>query len=507
MTRTITGRILPYGEPGRTSAGTITFASGSLHIPNDLGKVKLLRDHSTHGGGPVGVLASWHVDESGVFATFTVPKTAAGDEALIEAQSVRNRFSVEVTPVERNGPYITKAVLKAVALVPYPAFEKAEVVTVTASDHTPLILAEDHVDTIIVAADPLASTTPAAPAAPAPAPVPAPAADPVATPPQVPVPPAPPATAAAAPRPATVPAGLGTPAAAPEPLEFSEVAERIMAIRSGAEPADVLAELTDVTNSDNLAATPPAWLGQVWSGVTYQRRIVPLLTPKPLTSWKAVGYKWKTKPAVGKYTGDKTEIPSTKPEIVPVEMTAERWAGGNDIDRKFLDFNDSAFLAEYWAAMAESYALETDEDAAAWLTTNATAFTGGTFADPVRAISAAAVAIDQAIHSPATFAIVNPTDLTQLLDISQLEAPHYGNIAPLGDPSKWTTSDFVASGTAIVGHKAAASFYELGGSPLRAQALHIARGGFDAALFGYTAKMLNRPEALLKVTWTPPAGA
>ena len=45
----------------------------------------------------------------------------------------------------------------------------------------------------------------------------------------------------------------------------------------------------------------------------------------------------------------------------------------------------------------------------------------------------------------------------------------------------------------------AATFYELSGSPLRVEAEHIAKGGRDAALFGYTAKLLNRKEGLVKV--------
>lgn len=510
--RTITGRILPYGEAGKTNVGPITFEHGSLHIPNDLSVVKLLRDHSTHGGGPVGVLASWHADPTGVYATFTIPPTAAGDEALVEAQSIRNRFSVEVEPIERNGPVITKAVLKAVALVPYPAFTKAEVSEVTAeTTRTDLILAEDHTaETIILAADPLAGTTPAGESAPAPAhsaAEPAPTPAPTAAPAQAPATPAPTA-------PAVVPSPLAglVPSAAPV-LEFEEVVRQIIEARkAGGDMSLITAELVDITNAGHPDISAPDWLGQLWSGVTYQRRVIPLLTNKPLRNRVAKGWRWTKKPGVAKWAGNKTDIPTFPTATEPEEMKAQPWAGGNDIDRSFLDFNDTEFIAEYWRAMAESYAMETDIDFAAWLTANATAHTGrGPYTDPVRAISSAAVAIGEndtnGIGSPATFALVNPLDLELLLDVSQLEAPHYGNIAPLGDPSKWTTSSTVAQGTAIVGAKSAASFYELPGSPLRAQAAHIAKGGFDAALFGYTAAILNKPEGLKKVTWTTPTPA
>lgn len=517
MPRTITGLIVPYGEPGSTNHGAITFARGALSIPNDMKSVKLLRDHSTHGGGPVGVLASWHATEEGVFATFNVPPTTAGDEALIEAQSVRDRMSIEVEPIERNGPVVTRAILKAVALVPYPAYKKAKVSTVNASDTSPgLILAEDHQDydtTIITGADPLAGTTPAGAGASSTSTQDvdvredqAPPAAPAAPAPQLHAEQHPPAPAPS--RPAVVPAGLSTHApASSTALEFEEVVERIMTARAPGGDADILAELVDITNSANLSVSAPSWLGELWSGITYQRRIVPLLTGRALRSWRAVGYRWTTKPRVGPYAGDKADIPSFPAATEPVEVTAKRWAGGNDIDRKFFDFNDREYLAAYWRAMAESYAIETDSDAAAFLNANATAYTG-TFTDPVRAITAAGIQIDQTIHSQPTYAIVNPADLPGLLDVSQLEAPYYGDMSPIGNPSRWTTSNLVTAGSAIVGHKAAVEHFELTGSPLRAEAQHIAKGGYDAALFGYTAMLLTRPEALLKVSWTAaPAGA
>ena len=166
-------------------------------------------------------------------------------------------------------------------------------------------------------------------------------------------------------------------------------------------------------------------------------------------------------------------------------------------------------MAAYWEAMAESYAHETDMDALQFLITNATAI-DGTATGVQAAISRGSLAIDNVLRSPATFAIINPGDLEQVLTLSQMDAPRYLGIAgTITDPSKWTTSDAVPAGTAIIGTKAAATHYELAGSPLRVEAEHIAKGGRDAALFGYTAKMVNRPEGLVSVAFdtdvTPPA--
>ena len=182
--RIIAGVILPYDEEGSTTGGRLTFCRGSLRIPNDLSDVKLLRDHSTHGDGPVGVMTHWWVEDNLVCAEFEIPNTPDGDQALIEAQSVRNRFSIEAVPIAQNGPFITDAVLRKVALVPIPAYERARVMTVHAEHTEKLILAEHST----AAGDPgaqhhhhyygqPAATAPQEPAQPAPA-QPAPASFP-----------------------------------------------------------------------------------------------------------------------------------------------------------------------------------------------------------------------------------------------------------------------------------------------------------------------------------------
>lgn len=520
--RTISGRVLPWEEEGATSAGGLRFTPSAIRIPTDLTRVKLLRDHSP-AGVPVGVMTGWETKPDGLYATFQVASTDDGERALVEAREhIRDSFSVEVSQVSRRGPDVTDSLLRAVALVPYPAFQSARVDSVNAAEHADEdagdALDDDDTDDAGDALDEDDADEDAAAGVPAPADTDpdtntddddavddqedhqmdtdqrADARD-----------------NTTAPRPAAVPAGLSpSPAATADKLvTASDVAELVLAVRNGRADDEAHAELTDITNSDAIDAVAPAWLGRLWDGVTYQRRIVPLLTNAPLRGWKAAGYRWTTKPGVDKYAGDKTEIPSKPAAIEPVEVTAQRWAGGNDLDRKFMDFNDSEFLSAYWSAMAESYAYETDREAGAFLVDNATAIPERQ-PDLIRAVATAAIEIDQDVHTPASFALINPADLTSILAMSQLDAPRWMDLTPVSDPSKWVTSEFVPAGTVIVGAKPAVTHFELAGSPLRANAEHIARGGFDAALFGYTAMLLNRPEALRKIefgTVTDPAGA
>lgn len=485
--RTIMGRVLPWDEFGSTNSGPLKFPKGSVNVPKEISRVKLLAGHSP-AGVAVGHATAFEAKEDGLWMTFKIGSHAAGDDALLQAsEKTVDAFSVECYGIERAGTTVTNSYLSAVALVPNPAFAAARVSHVMARHH------DDSQDP--AADDPVEETTP-------PVSNDAESSDEETTeeednqdmPKQL--------------APGTLPGDSQTPAETTAHFSLDGAIDYLTGVVAGIDSGATHAELVDITDAGMIDRAAPQWLGELWSGVTYQRRIIPLITQKPLTSRKAVGYRWTTKPGVAKYAGNKTDIPSKPAAIEAVERESERWAGGNDLDRAFWDFKEREFLAAYWEAMAESYAYETDQDALAFLIANATAIEG-TATGVQSAIARGSLAIDNALHSPATFAIINPGDVEQVLSLSQMDAPRYLGIAgTITDPAKWTTSDAVPAGTAIIGTKAAATHYELAGSPLRVEAEHIAKGGRDAALFGYTAKMINRPEGLVSVAFdtdvTPP---
>lgn len=471
--RTITGRVLPWDEFGRTNNGALKFPKGSVNIPKDINRVKLLAGHSPTGIA-VGHATSFDSRDDGLYMTFKIGSHDAGNDALLQAsEKTVDAFSVECYGIERAGTTVTRANLSAVALVPNPAFASARVEQVLASDHpqddtttetpdTSDDVDEDDTDTEDKEPTDMPKTTLA---------------------------------------PGTLPGDNQTSADTEEHFSLDDVLDHLTGVVAGTDNGATHAELVDITDAGMVDRNAPQWLGELWSGVTYERRIIPLMTQKPLKSRKAIGYRWVTKPGVEKYAGNKTDIPSKPAAIEPVEREAERWAGGNDLDRAFWDFNEREFLAAYWAAMAESYAFETDQDALEFLVQHATAI-DGTATNVQSAISRGSLAIDNVLHSPASFAIINPADLEQVLSLSTMDAPRYLGLAgSITDPAKWTTSDAVTPGTAIIGTKAAVTHFELSGSPLRVEAEHIAKGGRDAALFGYTAKMVNRPEGLVSVTF------
>jgi len=136
--RVISGKIVPFGEVGQTSAGAVVFEKGSIAIPNE--RFKLLLEHDPK--QPIGRAINIQQTDAGIFAQFKVSETSRGNDALVEAsESLRDGLSVGVLvdkATEREGViYVSAARLQETSLVHTPAFKSAEVTTVAASESEP----------------------------------------------------------------------------------------------------------------------------------------------------------------------------------------------------------------------------------------------------------------------------------------------------------------------------------------------------------------------------------
>lgn len=452
--RTITGLIAPYGAAGTPSGsagGRTIFANGAIALPGDLKSVKLYRDHRTADGRgtPVGWLIAAEQTDTGVLGTFKIGDGPDGDQALADAQGVRDGLSVELTEVQRSGETVTAGHLAAVALVGTPAFSAARVQSVTASATGPTQ--------------------------------------------QQPVAPAPQA--------ATVPAGLVYVNPRPTELTAERVAEVLCAVAQGTTDASMHAALADITRTGQAFTEQAGWLGELWSGNDYQRTIVPLLGAKKLTHWKIRGWHWVTKPTVADYAGDKAEIPTNTVETKDTESEAKRLAGGHDIDRKFFDFGDTEFITSYWRAMAEAYAIQSDQKAATAIVTGA--FDGGSAPDLLKAVARGRFLVKKATRTNATFVVMGPETYEQLLDYGQFDVPAFLKTFGI-EPGNFQTSEILPEGSVYVGAKNALDFYELPGSPIRVTAEDVAKGGRDCALFGYWGTLQHSAGGIVKVAITPP---
>ncbi len=464
--RTITGMVVPYGIVGQTSIGPITVQAGGVRLPEDLSRVKLFREHDRD--TPIGWAISSDDTEEGLTLAFKVRDGDLGDEALYEADPstpLRDGLSVELDTLtfDDTETIVVDSFLRGVASCTVPAFDDARVATVAAS-HT-------------VEGNTRMTDTAPAPALEADAtPAPAPAAAP-----------------SPAPAPAQAPAGLQ--AATTRPRSFEHPSDFYAAMvqrhtrRAG---ADLEAALQDITQTATSEANAPSFVGELWDGVRYERRVVPLLGHGDLTSYEINGWRWATKPVVAAYAGDKAAVPSNAATTEAVSEEAARLAGAHDIDRKYRDFNDEAFFQSYYEAMTESYAILSDAAAVDALEAGATDVTNAyDSAGFFGAIATGVSAIDTATNAASTFVLANKADLIgALLPLTAMDVPAYLNLLGV-DPSRIVAHPSVTAGHLLVGSRDAATFYELPGSPIRVEAVDMVKGGIDAGVFGYYAVLIH----------------
>jgi hypothetical protein len=485
--RTLTGTALPYGIPGRTSAGTVTVDAGAVQVPADLRRIKLFRDHGRT--TPVGYTTAADDTVEALRMTFHAAATPDGDTALLEAaEGIRDCLSVELDDVVIKGGHVTAAALTAVALVPIPAFTGAD------------LAAADTPEVPVTA--PAPTPTPTDPATPQPDP---------SAPPNPDVPPVPAQLYAS-----LNPVGAAL-TAAPRVPSFAAAVSRIRGALNGANDAGALnAALSDVVPANDAQGfLRDQWLGELWTPVAVQRNYIAAMSSAVLTGMRFYGWKWETLPQVGDYAGNKTAIPSNTVKIVPAEGNAYRLAGGWDVDRIFVDLGAPGFLEALFAAAVADYAKKSNAKAGAFLAANASVSTA-TVDNLVDALAAVAAFLGANGATPSWISI--SSDLwSQYLALTSAAAPWWLSVASssvsIKDPSgsvadlKFFVDPDLPVGTVLAGDRAAATHFEASGSPLRVQAVNIPNGGIDIGVFGYAGDLLNDARGLVKQAVTGGAAA
>lgn len=513
--RTLAGQVVRYGVHGRTSRGKLKVAPGALRFPDDLSRVKLTLEHDR--AQSRGYLSQLEHTPDGIRAAMRVSDGPLGDAALAEAlDKTRDGFSFDVVDATVVGDTITSALVIAIGQVGIPAFDDMRIDTIAASQHstdegdtmTPEQIARlaelrakgeltdaerAELETLVALeaaqgaqasaeggtetnAGSSTSTAASAPAA---------------------------VTASAARVPA-VPGGV--------PQQRAQVTERsgdavqrfvsdvCAALRTGASATQITAALSDVTNGGagaNIEA--PAWSGQLWSGLAYESEFTPLLNSGDLTSYEGKGWRFGTKPVMADYAGDKAAIPSAAVTTEPSSYEAARMAVGHDIDRKFYDFPNEAFLSAYVEAVRESWAMQLDAKVEAYIAANAVAY-GAPTTSLLKAAALALHGVKKNTRARGTFVVVNDDDWLELLDVADGDIPAFLELFNV-DPGNFVSSETVAAGTVIAGVKQAATVRTLPGSPIRVSAQHIANGGIDEAFFGYWAIEEHHASGIVATTF------
>ena len=296
---------------------------------------------------------------------------------------------------------------------------------------------------------------------------------------------------------------------------FRLIAEAVTA--HAGDDARLTAALADVVYGVGSAGSignvtrQPQWLGELWSGVVYQREIIPLLSAGVLTGMKAQGFRVVNRPTVAEWSGDKTAIGGTAPTVTPVSVQARRYAGGVDIDRALIDFAEWSTVEACIRYMAESAAKITDAWALTDLTAAATAnpVEGGDV--PAGVSTAAAFIVDGALEirrtlkQDPTFALVALADYRELILSKELDKLAYLASTAGFDQAALSgltirPHEDLDAGEVIVGHKSAVKVFEPAGVPIRMSAVDIVKGGYDEALFGYYASLTEVPEGVVLVS-------
>jgi hypothetical protein len=513
--RTVRGMLMPYGETSRKSnVGPISFARGTLKIPRDPSVVGANLQHNHY--DPVGRATLLEDTDAGLVATFAIADTEEGDQLLADIKEGKlSRLSAEVKNIVRNGTKAIAGVLTGAAFVTTGAFESAALFAlgdVTEEEEAPEAPAPlEPVDGVIAIT---ATSIPDAVT------VTAEGADTIFTP--EPTNPESENLMAAA----AVPNTLAPASAAVAPTSIRDVATALAKFSSHGDRSgiDAIAEADRPTGETGMFAlndikvttagsvgvniVQPQWLGELWRGREYVRRITPLITNAPLTSFKVTGFRWLVEPAMAAWAGDKANVPTNTPTTEPYTLAALRYAGGHDIAREYYDFDVPEFWEAYFRAMSTSYAKLTDDAALAALVAGATPVTAGavpagTNSGLVSIVDGSLAVLDTGVPTFAVVAkdvyrsIALTKDIDKLAFLNTSLGLEEGTI----ESFKVIAHPNMAAGKTLVGVGGAASFYELpGAAPIRTEALDQVRGGIDEALFGYAVTGINRPAGLALVT-------
>lgn len=528
--RTVTGLLVPYGEPGATNLGKMTVLAGALKVPVDLGGMSLNIEHDRT--QIVGHPTSIRETPAGIVGTFRIAATPEGDRALQDVASGKRRYlSVEASDLKiRNGQAVDGR-LFAAALVERPAFPSATLLasivdTLLAEEVSTTTNEEEYVDengvtwrrvtdsSVDVATSPEGATTT----------ITTTVVEETQTPADLPVDP----IQEEAPV-GNVPSNTLTAASAAatstQPT-LGRVLSIIDGVRSGSLEGDtLLAALSDIkiSGSGALPATgvlQPNWLGELWGGRRYTRRYMPLISNGTIRALDEKGFRLSPDAElVQTWAGNKAEIGSGGASTELVTSTLAKWAWAADIAREFFDLpGGEEVIAAMLRAVADSYARVTDLWTLSQLVTSGAANLTAAATYPTDYPSALGqliqgiTAVEDAGDTP-SFAIVNATAWSELIYTPKDQVPEFINI------SVSTTGEGVAdgrvrvvkgdigiSGTAasLVGSAAAAHVNEMAGaSPLQLDALDIAKGGVDRAVVGYTQYMNDYTNGLVLVGTAP----
>lgn len=523
--RTVRGLLLPFGEKSRVGTQLKTepvyFTPDSITLPEDPSAITLNREHDQF--KPLGRATLVEKRPEGVYAEFSIARTADGDKFLTEdyPKGTLRKLSAEVLGLTRDAADKAKALgasLTGAAACRIGSFESAALFSIV--EHTEDEFTDEQGTTwrrvtdseTETEQDKTTTTTTVVEEV------------------ETPGDPAEEEGSAVG-----VPNTLAASAAnlvAPEGEEDKKGAREVFSLMAEAMQGDedarkALFALTDIkttaTNGSLGNVIQPNWLGEVWKQKSYVRRYMPLILNGSITSQDEKGYTVSagTEP-VQPWSGNKTAVPSSSGSTNLLSSTFQRWGWAADIAREFFDIpGNTEVIDAFLRLVNNSYARQTDKWTLAQIVASATTVAPETYPALPSGAKDYPVAVKQLIQgvdavsadpvddTPA-FAIVNTAAWKQIIYTPQDSLPNWMKLS-FGIQTQDGSADgnvrvvrgdigIANTPAVLVGAKDAAHVNELGGeSPLNLSALDIANGGIDRSVIGYTQYMAEYAAALIRV--------
>ena len=492
QTRTLTGRIVTWGEEGFTSAGKTVFAQDSITIPKN---VKLLLEHDRT--RPIGKLTSYEVTPQGIDASFKIAGTIAGDDSLLEAaEGLRDGFSVGIKlnqwDTKDGTMVISSSQMIETSLVTDPAIDSARVTEVAATE-TEISESTDS-DSKPEGEDLVSETAPES----------------VTT-----------EAVEAAKSEVTVSASAPVMYSSPRVnlnVTAGQVAKaQLAASRGDSDARDLIAALQVATVAENTGMVPPNYLRDVIGIIDNSRPFISSIetAPLPASGMKIFTPKLGAQATVA-LTAEGAEFSSTDTAVTFQEDTVVKFAGAGRLDVELVDRSDPSFLDLYIRELAASYAMKTDAYAANIAAQNAAASTGSTIYKSIADGIADSFGVMRMTPNRllvATGGGVNDIDFSGLLGaVDTTGRPIFAAAAPMnanGLISQGSTAGTVAGLSLIVdpnytGNDAGAKyalvypsnamrFHE--SSQIQLRTAVVANGQLDIGLYGYCAVVNRYPTA------------
>jgi HK97 family phage prohead protease len=346
--REISGLIVPMGtgEVGHTNLGSAVFEAGSIDV-TDISKIKLFSQHDMK-KAPLGRMTAAEVRPEGIYATFKLSRSTAGNDALIQIQeNLVSGLSIGAEIIaskpSRNGHMVvTAAKLKEVSLVTEPAFKSAQVLEIAAEETIPVEeTPQTESETVVV--DTTVEATPVE------------------------------AAAVEAARPTVTAMVYSKPR-----INLSNEAFLENSIRAqfGDENArQYLAAASDTTTTEVAGLVPTRQLTEIINNKSTAGR--PSIDAISTGTLPDAGMKFqiprvKAVPTVAA-AAEKGAFSDTQVEIEYLDVTVAKYAGMQLFDVEVLDRTSPAFFAELQSLMADAYAKATNVAVRTAIQTGATA--------------------------------------------------------------------------------------------------------------------------------------